>query len=49
MIFLCHNRKDKPVVEQASLLLSNIVGQKNAFYDSCSIKPEDGIIDKINT
>lgn len=48
MIFLSHNWKDKPVVEQVALRLRSIFGQKNVFYDSWSIQPEDGIIDKMN-
>ncbi|MBD5238102.1 MAG: toll/interleukin-1 receptor domain-containing protein [Bacteroidales bacterium] len=48
MIFLSHNWKDKPVVEQVALRLRSIFGQKNVFYDSWSIQPGDGIIDKMN-
>lgn len=48
MIFLSHNYKDKPVVEQIALKLSAIYGQNNVFYDSWSIQPGQGIIDKMN-
>lgn len=48
MIFLSHNWKDKPVVEQVALRLRNIFGQNNVFYDSWSIQPGDGIIDRMN-
>ena len=48
MIFLSHNWKDKPVVEQVALRLRNIFGQNNVFYDSWSIQPGDGIIDWMN-
>ena len=48
MIFLSHNWKDKTVVEQVALRLRNIFGQNNVFYDSWSIQPGDGIIDKMN-
>lgn len=48
MIFLSHNWKDKPVVEQVALRLRNIFGQSNVFYDSWSIQPGDGIIDRMN-
>lgn len=48
MIFLSHNWKDKPVVEQVALRLRNIFGQNNIFYDSWSIQPGDGIIDRMN-
>lgn len=37
MIFLSHNFKD-----------GDIFGQENVFYDSWSIQPGDGIIDKMN-
>ncbi len=48
MIFLSHNYKDKPVVEQVAIKLKEIYGQDNIFYDSWSIQPGDGIIDKMN-
>ena len=48
MIFLSHNSKDKPVVEQVALKLKGIYGQNNVFYDSWSIQPGDGILDKMN-
>ena len=48
MIFLSHNYNDKPVVEQIALKLSAIYGQNNVFYDSWSIQPGQGIIDKMN-
>ena len=47
MIFLSHNYKDKPVIEQVALKLSDIYGQQNVFYDSWSIQPDDGIIKKM--
>lgn len=47
MIFLSHNKKDKPVVEQVALKLRAIYGQDIVFYDSWSIQPGDGIIDKM--
>lgn len=47
MIFLSHNYKDKPVVEQVALKLRAVYGQENVFYDSWSIQPGDGIIDKM--
>ena len=31
MIFLSHNSKDKPVVEQVALKLKGIYGQNNVF------------------
>ena len=48
MIFLSHNYKDKPIVEQLALRFRDIYGQENVFYDSWSIQPGDGIIDKMN-
>lgn len=47
MIFLSHNFQDKAVVEQVALKLRSIYGQNNVFYDSWSIQPGDGIIDKM--
>lgn len=48
MIFLSHNSKDKPVVEQVAIKLRDIYGQDNVFYDAWSIQPGDGIIDKMD-
>lgn len=48
MIFLSHNYKDKPVVEQVALRLMQLFGADQVFYDSWSIQPGDGIIDKMN-
>lgn len=48
MIFLSHNHADKPVIEPIALRLREIFGQDKVFYDSWSIQPGDGIIDKMN-
>lgn len=48
MIFLSHNHADKPVIEPVALRLREIFGQHKVFYDSWSIQPGDGIIDKMN-
>lgn len=48
MIFLSHNKNDKPIVEQIALHLKKIYGQEKVFYDSWSIQPGEGIIDKMN-
>lgn len=48
MIFISHNRKDKPIVEPIALKLAGVFGQDKVFYDSWSIQPGDGIIDKMN-
>lgn len=47
-IFLSHNHNDKPLVEAVALKLAGIFGQDQVFYDSWSIRPGDGIIDKMN-
>ena len=48
MIFLSHTHADKPVVEPIALRLRAIFGEKKVFYDSWSIQPGDGIIQKMN-
>lgn len=48
MIFLSHNSKDKPIVEPIAVKLAEVFGQDNVFYDSWSIQPGDGIIDKMD-
>jgi len=47
-IFLSHNHNDKPLVEAVALKLADIFGQDQVFYDSWSIRPGDGIIDRMN-
>ncbi len=49
MIFLSHNYRDKDVVEQFAIPLLNAFGQQSVFYDSWSIQPGEGIIDRMNT
>ena len=48
MIFVSHNHKDKEIVEQIALRLRDTFSQDNVFYDSWSMQPGDGIIDKMN-
>lgn len=48
MIFLSHNSKDKIIVEPIAIKLREIFGLENVFYDSWSIQPGDGIIDRMN-
>jgi len=48
MIFLSHNHKDKILVEQIAIRLKDIYGIDKVFYDSWSMQPGDGIIDKMN-
>lgn len=47
-IFLSHNFNDKPLVEPVATRLAEIVGQDEVFYDSWSIRPGDGIIERMN-
>jgi len=47
-IFISHNCKDKQIVEPIAIKLAEIYGRENVFYDSWSIQPGDGIIDKMN-
>jgi len=48
MIFVSHNHKDKVLVEQIAIRLRDTFGQSSVFYDSWSIQPGDGIVDKMN-
>lgn len=48
MIFLSHNHADKPVVEQIALQLRAALVQDQVFFDSWSIQPGEGIIDKMS-
>lgn len=48
MIFLSHNHNDKVIVEQVAIKLREVFGQDQIFYDSWSMQPGDGIIDKMN-
>ena len=48
LIFISHNSKDKSIVEPIAIKLSDVFGRENVFYDSWSIQPGDGIIDKMN-
>lgn len=48
MIFLSHTHADKPVVDVVAQRLAAVFGQEKVFYDSWSIQPGDGIIDKMN-
>jgi len=47
-IFISHNSKDKPVVEPIAIKLADVFSRDEVFYDSWSIKPGEGIIDKMN-
>ncbi|MDN5846721.1 MAG: toll/interleukin-1 receptor domain-containing protein [Candidatus Nitrosocosmicus sp.] len=48
MIFISHNHSDKPKIEPIAITLKNTFGEDKVFYDSWSIRPGDGIIDKMN-
>lgn len=48
MIFLSHTQVDKPLVEKIAIPLALTFGQNKVFYDSWSIQPGEGIIDKMN-
>lgn len=48
MIFLSHTYIDKPIVENIARPLAEAFGQEKVFYDSWSIQPGEGIIDKMN-
>lgn len=49
MIFLSHNSKDKRIVEPFANKLAEVFGREKVFYDSWSIQPGDGIIDKMES
>ncbi|MGZ9676645.1 toll/interleukin-1 receptor domain-containing protein [Flavobacterium sp. GNP001] len=48
MIFISHNHTDKIIIEPIALKLADIFGKENVFYDSWSMQPGDGLIDKMN-
>ncbi len=48
MIFISHNHNDKAIVEPFANRLADVFGREEVFYDSWSIQPGEGIIDKIN-
>lgn len=48
MIFVSYTRADKELVEQVALRLAAAFGQNNVFYDSWSIQPGEGIIDRMS-
>jgi hypothetical protein len=48
VIFLSHNSKDKVLVEPFALRLAQSFGQDDVFYDSWSIQPGEGIVDRMN-
>lgn len=48
MIFISHTAADKPIVEPIANRLAAVYGIDQVFYDSWSIQPGDGIIDKMD-
>ncbi len=48
MIFISHAAKDKLIVEPLAQKIADVFGQDKVFYDSWSVQPGDGIIDKMN-
>ncbi|HUT96908.1 MAG TPA: toll/interleukin-1 receptor domain-containing protein [Dehalococcoidales bacterium] len=48
MIFISHTHKDKPIVDTIAQRLAAVFGQEKIFYDSWSIQPGDGLIDKMD-
>lgn len=48
MIFISYNHKDKEVVKEVAIRMSDVFERKNVFFDEWSIRPGDGIIDKMN-
>ncbi len=47
-IFLSHTHADKALVEPIAERLAQAFGRDTVFYDSWSIQPGDGIVDKMN-
>lgn len=48
MIFFSHTHSDKQIIEPIAQVFANTFGQNNIFYDSWSIQPGEGIIDKMS-
>ena len=48
MIFISYTKPDKPLVEPIAEKLASVYGQDKVFYDSWSVQPGDGIIDRMN-
>ncbi|MBF1295540.1 MAG: toll/interleukin-1 receptor domain-containing protein [Parvimonas sp.] len=48
MIFISHTTADKSIVEPIAMRLAKVFGKENVFYDSWSIQPGEGIIDRMN-
>lgn len=48
MIFLSHTHADKPLIAPIADTLAKKYGKDNVFYDSWSVQPGDGIIDRMS-
>lgn len=48
MIFISHNHNDKDVVKPIANNLARVFSMEEIFFDDWSIRPGDGIIDKMN-
>lgn len=48
MIFLSYNHNDSELVQEIAVKIASVFGKDNVFFDSWSIKPGDGIIEKMN-
>jgi len=48
VIFISHNHRDKEIVEPIALRLADVFGRDRVFYDSWSIQPGEGIIDRMS-
>ncbi len=47
-IFISHNSKDKHLIEPIAEELAVTFGENQVFYDSWSIKPGEGIVERMN-
>jgi len=48
MVFISHTHQDKHLVEPIAESLRAVLGEHQVFYDSWSIQPGDGIVDKMS-
>jgi hypothetical protein len=47
-IFISHTHRDKSLVAPIAIKIADVFGRENVFYDSWSVQPGDGIIEKMN-
>jgi len=48
VIFISYTHKDKQIVDTIAQRLAAVFGQEKIFYDSWSIQPGDGVIDRMD-